>query len=220
MTHTVKSLIGFSFLAIPSLLVISNPILATSTFLTLTAGASEDVQHRIARRTAIAAFLVMFAFAVFGTLIFRAFSITIGAFQIAGGVILFTAALGMLQARSGRLSQSPEEIHEALSREDVAIVPLAIPMISGPGAITTVIVLAGDAIQPTHMLVLFFAIVLACSVVYLGLRHASRLQRAMGKTALNVMSRLMGLILAAIAAQFIIEGIKSVLPEIMKAAGC
>lgn len=217
---TVKSLIGFSFLAIPSLLVITNPILATSTFLTLTAGASIEVQRRIARRTAFAAFLVMLAFAVFGTLIFRAFSITIGAFQIAGGVILFMAALGMLQAKSGRISQSPEDIHEALSREDVAIVPLAIPMISGPGAITTVIVLAGDAVQTSHILVLFLAIVLSSTVCYLALSHAGRLQHAMGKTALNVMSRLLGLILAAIAAQFIIEGIKSVLPEILKAAGC
>ena len=137
--------LSFALVAIPSLLVIINPLMVTSVFLTLTASYPPEARRKAARKTSTVAFAVLLAFAVFGSVLFRVFSITIGAFQIAGGIILFSVALGMLHAQPPRLKQTPEELEEAMRREDIAIVPLAIPMVSGPGAITTVIVLSGEA---------------------------------------------------------------------------
>ncbi len=137
----MREVLSFAAIAIPSLLVIINPLMVTSAFLTLTASYPPEARCRAARKTSLVAFAVLLAFAVFGSVLFRVFSITIGAFQIAGGIILFSVALGMLQAHPSRIKQTPEELEEAMRRADIAVVPLAIPMVSGPGAITTVMVL-------------------------------------------------------------------------------
>jgi multiple antibiotic resistance protein len=207
--------LAFAVVAIPSLLVIINPLMVTSVFLTLTANYPPEAKRKAARKTSAVAFAVLLAFAVFGSVLFRLFSITIGAFQIAGGIILFSVALGMLHAHPPRLKQTPEELSEAMSRQDIAVVPLAIPMVSGPGAITTVIVLAGEAKNGPSLIVLFLAIVIAIATVWVMLRHAGRVGRVLGPSGLNITTRLMGLILATVAVQFVIHGIESVLPEIL-----
>ena len=210
----MHSAIAFAIVAFPSLIVIINPVMVTSVFITLTPGATVDAKRAIARKTTIISFAVLLVFAIFGTLIFKFFSITIGAFQIAGGIILFSVAMGMLHAKAPRTQQTPEELEEAMRRDDIAVVPLAIPMISGPGAITTVIVLAGDAHALPSMAILVLAIVVAMAIVYLMLRNAARIQKFLGPSGLNITTRLMGLVLAAIAVQFVIHGIESVLPEL------
>lgn len=207
--------LSFALVAIPSLLVIINPLMVTSVFLTLTAAYPPEAKRRAARKTPIVAFAVLLAFAVFGSVLFRLFSITIGAFQIAGGVILFAVALGMLHAQPPRLNQTPEELEEAMRRQDIAVVPLAIPMVSGPGAITTVMVLSGEAKHWPSMIVLFLALVIAIATVWVMLRNAARVGRMLGPSGLNITTRLMGLILATVAVQFVIHGIESVLPEIL-----
>ena len=211
----MQGILSFAVVAIPSLLVIINPLLVTSVFLTLTGGYPPEAKRRVARRTSTIAFAVLLAFAVSGSLLFKFFSITIGAFQIAGGLILFSVALGMLHAQSPRLQHTPEELHEALSREDIAVVPLAIPIVSGPGAITTVIVLASDARSLPNMIVLLAALVIAIATVWIMLLNAARIARFLGSSGLNIATRLMGLILATVAVQFVIHGIESVLPEIL-----
>jgi multiple antibiotic resistance protein len=108
-----------------------------------------------------------------------------------------------------------------MSREDIAVVPLAIPMVSGPGAITTVIVLSGETRAIPNMAILFLAIVVAMVIVFVMLRNAARIQKYLGPSGLNITTRLMGLVLAAIAVQFVIRGVESVLPElaaVMRAA--
>ena len=210
----LKETISFAVMAVPALVVITNPLLATSAFLTLTTHYPSSAKKSVIRKAVSVAFAVLFIFAISGTFIFRMFSITIGSFQIAGGVILFTVALGMLHAKAQRMKQTPQEMKEAMTRDDIAVVPLAIPMISGPGAITTVLVLAGDATDVSKMIVLFVSLIIAMMVVFLVLRRASRLQRFVGASGMNIMNRLMGLILAAVAVQFIINGIKAVIPEI------
>jgi multiple antibiotic resistance protein len=207
-------MISFALVAFSSLIVIINPVMVTSVFITLTANATPRAKRAIIQKTTIIAFLVLLVFAISGTLVFKFFSITIGAFQIAGGIILFSVAMGMLHATASRTKQTPEEMDEAMSRDDIAVVPLAIPIVSGPGAITTVIVLSGEARAIPSMAILFLAIVVAMVIVFAMLRNAARIQRYLGPSGLNITTRLMGLVLAAIAVQFVIRGVESVLPEI------
>jgi multiple antibiotic resistance protein len=122
--------------------------------------------------------------------------------------------MGMLHATASRTKQTPEEMDEAMSRDDIAVVPLAIPMVSGPGAITTVIVLSGEARAIPNMAILFLAIVVAMVIVFVMLRNAARIQKYLGPSGLNITTRLMGLVLAAVAVQFVIRGVESVLPEL------
>jgi multiple antibiotic resistance protein len=210
--------LAFAVIAFPSLVVIINPLMVTSVFITLTSSATPEAKRAIIRKTTITASAVLLAFAVSGTLIFKFFSITIGAFQIAGGIILFSVALGMLHAQAPRTQQTPEELAEAMSRDDIAVVPLAIPMVSGPGAITTVIVLSGEARHSIPcMAILLLALVVTMLIVFVMLRNAARIQRFVGPSGLNITTRLMGLVLAAVAVQFVIHGVESVLPEISAA---
>ncbi len=211
----MRDILSFALVAFPSLIVILNPLLVTSVFITLTAESSKEVKSRVIRKTTLVAFMVLIVFALFGTVIFKIFGITIGAFQIAGGILLFSVAMGMLHARTPRIKHTPEEMEEALGREDIAVVPLAIPILSGPGAITTVIVLGGESRSIPNILVLFGSIVASMVVVYVMLRNATRVQRFLGTSGINIATRLMGLVLAAIAVQFVVHGIESVLPEIV-----
>ena len=212
-------MISFALVAFSSLIVIINPVMVTSVFITLTANATPRAKRTIIQKTTIIAFLVLLVFAISGTLVFKFFSITIGAFQIAGGIILFSVAMGMLHATASRTKQTPEEMVEAMSRDDIAVVPLAIPMVSGPGAITTVIVLSGEARAIPSMAILFLAIVVAMVIVFIMLRNAARIQKYLGPSGLNITTRLMGLVLAAVAVQFVIRGVESVLPEIAAVIG-
>jgi multiple antibiotic resistance protein len=213
----VHDVISFALVAFPSLVVIINPLMVTSVFITLTANATPEAKRAVIKKTTIIAFFVLLLFAISGTLIFKFFSITIGAFQIAGGIILFSVAMGMLHARTSRTKQTPEEMDEAMNRDDIAVVPLAIPIVSGPGAITTVIVLSGETRAMPNMAVLFLALVAAMVIVFLMLRNAARIQKFMGPSGLNITTRLMGLVLAAVAVQFVIHGVESVLPELASA---
>ncbi len=212
----MKEFITFFVLAFSSIIVIINPVLVTSFYLSLVPNTPVEMQHTIIRRSTIASLIILFAFALFGTLIFRLFSISIGAFEIAGGVILFSVAWSMLHAKSSRIKETPEEIREAQASEDVSIVPLALPIISGPGAITAVIVLTGSAKDWEHYGALFAAIVTVIGITYVTMRNAVRVKGYLGTSGINILTRLMGLILAALAMQFVIGGIKSLLPELAK----
>jgi multiple antibiotic resistance protein len=213
----VHDALSFALVAFSSLIVIINPLMVTSVFITLTSSATPEAKRAISRKTTLTAFVVLLAFAISGSLIFKFFSITIGAFQIAGGIILFSVAMGMLHAQTSRTKQTPEEMDEAMSREDIAVVPLAIPIVSGPGAITTVVVLSGETRAIPNMAILFLAIVVSMVIVFVMLRNASSIQKFIGPSGLNITTRLMGLVLAAVAVQFVVHGIASVLPELASA---
>jgi multiple antibiotic resistance protein len=214
----MHEVVSFAIVAVPSLLVIINPLMVTSVFITLTGSYPPQARRQVARKTSVIAFAVLLAFGVGGSLLFKFFSITIGAFQIAGGIILFSVAMGMLHAQAPRMMHTPEELEEAMSREDIAVVPLAIPMVSGPGAITTVMVLASEARNAPNRIVLFTALVVAIVTVWLMLRNATRIGRFLGPSGLNITTRLMGLILATVAVQFVVHGVESALPEILSHA--
>lgn len=212
-----NELISFAALALPAMIIITNPFAVAPVFFTLTMAHDENTRRQIAWKACKAAFLILLVFSVTGTLLFKLFSITIGAFQIAGGLILFTVAMHMLRAAVPlRLKQTPKELKEAMAKEDPSIVPLAIPMISGPGAITTVLVLSSDAKGYWELPILLACILVSIFIIYQILLHIHRVSKYLDTASLNTLNRVMGLILAAVAVQFVINGVKAALPEVMK----
>ena len=207
-------ILSFSFSTVTTLLLVVDALAAVPLFLSMTEADPAEHQQCTAFRAALAAGIVLTSFAAIGGLIFRVLEISLGAFRIAGGVLLFLLAIDMLRAQRSRQRTSPEEEAEGVDRPDVSIFPLAIPMLAGPGAISTVMVLVSRAERGWQYIVVFGAIVLTALVSYGLLRGAVRVERRLGRTGMNVLQRVMGLILAATAVQFVVEGVSNVLPTI------
>lgn len=197
----------FFVYAFTSIFVIVNPIGGLLTFLSLTEGMGSAERNAAARRAVIVACILALVFAVSGELVLRLFSITVDNLRVAGGVFLFVIALDMLHAKTSRQRLTPEEVQDASEREDVSVFPLATPMLTGPGAITTVVVLirTGKTIEMKALTLL--AILLTFAIAYAIFRFADRASKALGVTASLVITRIMGLLLGAIAVNFIAVGI-------------
>ncbi|HVX38232.1 MAG TPA: MarC family protein [Gemmatimonadaceae bacterium] len=195
----------FALVTITSVLFIVDPIAVIPTYLVITADETPAQRAVTARRACIAAALILIAFALGGTLIFEMFGITLEAFRIAGGLILWVVAMDMLHGER-RTQESHPEIAEGRIKEDVAITPLAMPMLAGPGAISTIMVLAGQARTMPEKLVVYASILITALASWITLRVGTGVVRAMGQTGIRVMTRIMGLLLAAIAVQFVITG--------------
>jgi multiple antibiotic resistance protein len=175
---------------------------------------NDPPQKRIdmAKRASIAAFLILTTFALAGTLIFKVFGVTLGAFKVAGGVLLLLTSIEMLRAQQVRTRTTPEEEQEGAEKEDVAIFPLAIPLLAGPGAIATVTTLMAKAGRILFAVPVIFSIAVTCFASYLMLRAADRIGQMMGVTGLAVLNRVIGLIIGALAVQFMFDGIKDAFP--------
>lgn len=199
--------------ALVSVFVIVNPIGMASMFLSLTPGHTDAERNRIAIRSSLAVMALLGGAALVGRAVLRLFGIGVPSFRVGGGILLLLIAVDMLNARPSRSRTTPEEDAEAGEREDIAVVPLAIPLLAGPGAISTVILYAqGQAgIGVGAVVSIGVLIGAACWVV---LRLASPIGRRLGKTGINTLSRLMGLILAATAIEFIAAGIRELLPAL------
>ena len=204
---TLANPIHFAILSFWSLFVIVDPITVIPAFLAMTGKDSRQEQLRMARIASIATFLVLLVFSFAGRWLLRAFGITMPAFQIAGGIVLLIVALDMLQARRTAIKETPEEQAEGLSKADIAITPLAVPMLAGPGAMTAVVLLSGEAVSPLHYGIVAFNIFLVSLIVFLILRFAIFRSSILTPITLKILARLMGLLLAAIAVQFILDGI-------------
>lgn len=200
----------FALVTLTSVLFIVDPIAVIPTYLVITQGETAAQRAATCRRACIAGTLILIAFAVGGTLIFGLFGITIDAFRIAGGLILWVVAMDMLHGQR-RTQESSPEIAEGRTKDDVAVTPLAMPMLAGPGAISTVMVLAGQAKSLPEKVVLPIAIVVTMVISWIVLRAGEQLARRMGQTGIRVMTRIMGLLLAAIAVQFVITGVRDAL---------
>ncbi|HEX4600539.1 MAG TPA: MarC family protein [Gemmatimonadales bacterium] len=196
------------FLIFTSVVFIVDPLTAVPTFLAMTARDIPEVRRRMARRGAWTCAVTLTAFALGGSLIFRLFGITLAAFKIAGGVLIGLTALDMVQARRSQQKETPVETAEGIEKEDVGIMPLGVPMLAGPGAISTVMVLAGTSKTVVTTLGLYAAIALTAVLCYATLAAAPRVERRLGQTGMRILTRLMGLVLSAIAVQFVIDGIK------------
>jgi multiple antibiotic resistance protein len=200
--------LAYALLTFGSLFAIVDPFAAIPPFLAMTASDSPADRRRMARTACVVSAGVMAVFALLGPEIFRLFGITINAFQIAGGLVLLLSALDMLRAQKSALKETPEEVAEGMSKDDIAITPLAVPLLAGPGAITTSIVLAGRATTLGHKLVFYGVIAVVSLLSYWTLTLAAEGVKKLSPTLLNIITRLMGLLLAAIGVQFILSALK------------
>lgn len=199
-----------------SIFTIINPIGATPFFVGHTDSLALDQKKNIAKRASIACacFLVFFAF--FGTSIFKFMGISLPAFRIAGGLLVFSSAWGMLRGSNVRSKTLPEEQVDAGQKEDISIIPLAIPLLSGPGAISTIMVLQARSTSVAESAVVVLAAICNSVLTYFILVHSSLLVKLIGASGIRVMNRIMGLLLSAISIQFVINGIKDLIPDFMK----
>jgi multiple antibiotic resistance protein len=203
----------FALVTFSAVFFVVDPFAAVPIFLAITRGDDAARRRRTALVASIAAFVILALFALAGGVIFRMFGISLGAFKIAGGLMLLLMALDMMRAVPSRTRTSKEEEEESVAKEDVAIVPLAIPMLAGPGAIATVMVLMSRAAwQPVRTGAVLASIVITCAATWLMLRGAASMERFLKKTVLHVFERIMGLLLAAVAFEFIIGGVKDLMP--------
>jgi len=198
--------VRFSVLALSSIFFLVDPFAALPTFLAVTAGADAQRRRKMAWKASVTALVVLSAFAVAGQYIFRMFGITLPAFEIAGGVILLLIGLDMLEAKRSPTQESHEEAAEAALKEDAGIVPLGIPMLAGPGAITSVMVLVGQAQTKWQMLAILASILITAAICYLVLGNSDRVARALGETGVRILVRIMGLLLVALAVQYFVNG--------------
>jgi multiple antibiotic resistance protein len=181
-------------------------------FVVLTRAYPKEVKKRVIERAILAATLALLIFALIGNYVFLIFGTSIPAFRIAGGILLFSIAFAMMQGERSRTQLTPQDRQEALEREAIGIVPLGIPMLAGPGAITTVIALMADATSPgldtLRVVVILGSILGTMLASWIMLTYADVIFRRIGRMGAYAISRIMGLILAAIAVQFIILGIQ------------
>lgn len=199
--------VRFSVLALSSIFFLVDPFAAIPTFLAVTANSDPARRKRIARKAALTCCIVLTSFAFAGRTIFRMFGITLPAFEIAGGLILLLIGIDMLEAKRSPTQESTGEMEEASHKEDAGIVPLGIPMLAGPGAISSVMVLVGEAPSPAQMTAIVSAILITAFVSYLLLGSADRVQRVLGETGIRILVRIMGLLLMALAVQFFVNGL-------------
>ena len=198
----------YVLLAASSLFVILDPIAIVPAFLAMTPNDSPQDRIRMARMACMIAAIILLIFATTGKLIFNFFGITIPAFQIAGSIVLLLVALDMLRARRSAVQETIEETDAGAAKADIAVTPLAVPMLAGPGAISTVMVLALGSKSWVTTTALYVSIALTALISFLTLSAASLIERRLGQTGMRILTRLMGLVLCAIAVQFIIDGLK------------
>jgi len=199
--------IAFFIYAFASIFVIVNPVGGLITFISLTAGMTPTERREIAKRSVTVACVLAIVFAISGELILRFFGVTVDCLRVAGGILLFIVALDMLHAKVSRESVTAEEIKDATKREDISVFPIAMPLLTGPGAITTVIVVirTGQTLELKIMAIL--AILLTFALAYLIFRFADKVNKILGVSGSLVVTRVMGLLLGAIAVNFISVGI-------------
>jgi multiple antibiotic resistance protein len=191
-----------------SLLVIVNPVSAVPMFLGLTQGQTDAQRNQLARLTGMATFLILLVAALFGKVLLNFFGISLPSFRVAGGILFLLMGIDMLNARSSRSRETPEEREEAENRKDIAIVPMAIPQLAGPGAIGSVILFM-DSGPFWKQLPQMAGIVVAISLLsWLSLRMATPLGSLLGKTGIYIFARVEGLLLVALAVEFILNGIR------------
>jgi len=186
---------------------IVDPFAATPAFLAMTAGYEHVRRKQMARRAALTCLVILSVFATVGKYLFRLFGITLPAFKFAGGLLLLLVALDMLQARRSRTRETPEEQSDACEIEDVGIIPMGIPMLAGPGSISTVMVLVGQAPSWRDATPVLVGIGITSLVCYIVLASADRVEAVLGEIGIRIVTRLMGLVLTAIAFQFFVSAL-------------
>ena len=195
-----------------ALLVIVNPIGAVPLFVTMTATNTAEERRRIARVASISVAIVLVVSSVGGQPLLALFGITIASFKVGGAILILLLAISMMHAKPTGEKQTPEEAIEAVDKESIAVVPLAIPLLSGPGAISTTIIYATGHSSWSHVLIIVVCCLLVSLLTWGALRAATPASRWLGRTGVNIAMRLMGLLLAAVAVEIFASGLLVLLP--------
>lgn len=195
-----------------ALFVILDPFAAIPIFLALTKGYSSVERGRIANVSSLTVLLVLVAAALTGESILLAMGTSLASFRVGGGIVLLLMALSMLHGQTGAVKTTPEEEAEAVDKNAIAIVPLAIPLLAGPGSISTVIIQMHRPATEHQTLMVIAGITLVCILLWIVLRMASKIGELLGQIGLNIINRLFGLILAAIAVEIMANGLKQLFP--------
>ncbi len=204
----MNPLLQYILFAFSSLFIIVDPLATIPAFISMTSEDSVQERQRMARLACTVMAVVLIVFASAGKWIFKYLSITMPAFEVAASVVLMLVALDMLRAQRSRVQETREETAEGAHKTDIAVTPLAVPMLAGPGAISTVIVLQTKAVDVLQHTALFGCIVAVSIVSYLILRIAARGAGWLSPIALRITTRIMGLLLAAVAIQFLLNALQ------------
>ncbi|MBI0326529.1 MarC family protein [Burkholderia plantarii] len=197
-----------------SLLALINPLGAVPFFLSLTAALTDAERRRTVRIAAVSVFCVIAVTTLLGQQIIRFFGISVASLEVGGGIIMLLMAINMLNAQMGNTRSTPEERDEAESKHSIAVVPLAIPLLTGPGSISTVIVYSAGAVHWYDRIGLIAIGAVLALLCFLAMRLAEPIANWIGRTGINIATRLMGLMLSALAVEFIVDGLKALLPAL------
>lgn len=195
-----------------TLMVIVNPISAVPLFVSMTAGNSLAERNNIARVASISVAVVLVVSAVVGDSVLSLFGISIASFKVGGAILILLMAISMMHATPSREKQTPAEAREAELKDSIAVVPLAIPLLSGPGAISTTIIYATERSSPMHLGIIIICCTIVALATWIALRLATRVSKWLGETGVNIAIRLMGLLLAAVAVEIFASGLVVLLP--------
>ena len=215
MIDLIQSETQFFILCLTTLFTLINPIGIAPLLMVMTERFSKDEKVKIAKKGSATALITLLLFAILGSLIFSFFGITLEAFQIMGGILFFRNGLRMLDAKVGRSRTTPAEQEESQESDDIAISPIGIPLIAGPGAITATMLLSSQTPQIYSYLTLGLSIMIVLTFVYVILRNSDVLMKVLGTSIMRIIQRLMGLTLLLIAVQFVINGTISVIKPLL-----
>jgi multiple antibiotic resistance protein len=213
----VREVVTAVLVSFSTVFVVVDPFAAVPFFLAMTRGDSEEKRRDVAQRASVACFLALVLFSLAGGLLFRALGISLAAFKVAGGLLLLVVAIDMIRIRPSPARITEGEVEAGFAKEDAAVVPLAMPLLAGPGSIVTVVVLMGRARARStwEVFPVLGAIAATAALSYLILSGAARVERVLGRTGMNVVERLAGLLLAAFATQFVIDGLAESFPALL-----
>ena len=198
-----------------TLFAVINPLGITPIFVAMTEKYDSETRSKIARKGIITGSMILIVFTLLGSIIFQFYGITVEAFQIMGGVIFFRSGMRMLDAKVGRSRTTESEREEFKDTDEIAISPIGVPLITGPGAITGVVILSGKAPTNFSVLVLLFSVIISMFIFYFILKAGNYIGQKIGIAGMRVIERMMGLILMVIAVQFIINGIETIANRII-----
>ena len=201
----------FLLLSITSLLALINPIGIIPTYIGIVNDYDTKDQRDITYKSVLCAFIVLMIFSIMGTLIFSFFNITIHAFKIVGGILFIRIGLDMVESKVSRTKSTPQEEKEAETKDEIAYSPLGVPLIAGPGAITSVMILSNQVNSIYDKAIFILSIAICMILTYIILTMGNKLSKKIGTTGIRIIQRLMGIILMVIAIQFIIDGLTPII---------
>ena len=215
MSNFLNIELQYLIFCLSTLFAVINPLGITPIFVAMTEKYDSETRSKIARKGIVTGLIILIIFTLLGSIIFQFYGITVEAFQIMGGIIFFRSGMRMLDAKVGRSRTTESEREEFRDTDEIAISPIGVPLITGPGAITGVVILSGKAPTSFSVLVLLFSVIISMFIFYFILKAGNYIGQKIGIAGMRVIERMMGLILMVIAVQFIINGIETIANRII-----